>query len=87
VRPLTFGLIYSEIVVLALLYFLRALLTTLWDIVSLVSRSLSLRWDFSTSKKKKDDKRDSVWTYGSWQRQRKSHFSESGKLGVDVPLT
>merc|ERR1719233_1059069 len=50
-RPLTFGLIYCEISVLAVLYFFRAILTTLWDIVSLVFWTLNLQWVFSTSKR------------------------------------
>jgi len=99
-RPLTFGLIYFEIVVLTVLYFFRAMLTTLWEIVSLVLWTLSLRWVFSTFKSSNDDeldgvgtherlhreRRDSVSTQESWHRQRRSHFFESGQLGVKVPL-
>jgi len=99
-RPLTFGLIYFEIVVLAVLYFFRAMLTTLSEIVSLVLWTLSLQWLFSRFKRSNDDELDSVRTHGrrhrermesvstneSWHRQRISHCFESGQLGVNVPL-
>jgi len=51
-----------------------------------VFETLSLRWVFSTSTKKEDDNTD-IWTQESWHRQRTSHYSESGQLGVEVPIT
>jgi len=111
-RPLTFGLIYCEVVVVSVIFFFRAVLTTLYEVVVMVLYTLSLLWVFSSWKRKNHDDTASTGTFESWhrssiimtgtgkshckemkdgttnrRRQRAGHMSESGQLGVEVPLT
>jgi len=83
-RPLTFCIIYCEVIVISVLYFLRAVITSFSELLILVFWTLSLQWIFSSRKQCIDDEVD---TDESWDWQIREHKSESGQLGVDVPLT